>query len=244
MSVNYRIRPSIGLRFSIPLSTFLFIALLLMAPFILFILMVLINIGLNPIIAFTITVISIITSPLNIVIAEVTYYPLFTGPFKLPLLPFYRILFGDDRLFIELNVGGGLIPIIISIYLIINYLIQNYQVLTVFLISLALASIIINSRSRIVQGVGVGVPSALPILITLVFTLIATVILRANPLAFSYSLGALSTLIGADLMNLRKVIHLMRGHVSIGGAGVFDGIYLTSLLSLILASIYKVLLLP
>lgn len=239
MSVDYKIRPNFGIRFSIPMSIFIFIGFLLITPLLLFIFLILINIGINPLIAFTVTVISLITSSMNIMIAEVTYY---TTPFPdfIKLFPIFiqRI----DKLFIELNIGGSLIPILISIYLILRYLVINYYVIFMFIISLVLASFVIWRYSRIIPNVGVALPSALPVILTLVFTLIATAIFRANPLAFSYSLGALSTLLGADVMNLRKVIRYMRGYVSIGGAGVFDGIYLTSLLSLILASIYKVLL--
>lgn len=239
MSIDYKIRPSFGIRFSIPMSIFIFIGFLLVTPLLLFVFLILVNIGINPLIAFTVTMTSLATSPINIMVAEVTYYSM-PFPDFIKLFPIFiqRV----DKLFIELNVGGSLIPVLISIYLILRYLVNNYYVALTFIVSLVLASLIIHQYSRIIPNVGVALPNALPVLLTLIFTLIATIVFRANPLAFSYSLGALSTLIGADLMNLRKVIKYMRGYVSIGGAGVFDGIYLSSLLSLILASIYKVLL--
>jgi len=41
-------------------------------------------------------------------------------------------------------------------------------------------------------------------------------------------------LIGTDLMNLHKIKQIKSTFVSIGGAGVFDGIFLTGILSALL----------
>jgi uncharacterized membrane protein len=58
----------------------------------------------------------------------------------------------------------------------------------------------------------------------------------AAPLA--YIAGALGTLIGADLTNLDKVSGLGAPVASIGGAGTFDGIFLTGILAVILANLF------
>jgi uncharacterized membrane protein len=57
---------------------------------------------------------------------------------------------------------------------------------------------------------------------------------RAAPLA--YIGGSLGTLIGADLLNLDKVAGLGAPVASIGGAGTFDGIFLTGVLAVLIAS--------
>lgn len=54
----------------------------------------------------------------------------------------------------------------------------------------------------------------------------------AAPVAFGG--GVLGTLIGADLLHLREVERMTPGILSIGGAGVFDGIALCGLLALLL----------
>ncbi|MDP2663865.1 MAG: DUF1614 domain-containing protein, partial [bacterium] len=46
--------------------------------------------------------------------------------------------------------------------------------------------------------------------------------------------GTLGVLIGADILNLRK-IQRYGGFLSIGGAGVFDGIFLVGVISALLA---------
>ena len=56
----------------------------------------------------------------------------------------------------------------------------------------------------------------------------------AAPLA--YIGGSLGTLIGADLLNLEKIAELGAPIASIGGAGTFDGIFLTGILAVLLAS--------
>ena len=50
--------------------------------------------------------------------------------------------------------------------------------------------------------------------------------------------GSLGTLIGADHTNLNKVRGLGAPVASIGGAGTFDGIFLTGILAVLLASLY------
>jgi len=57
----------------------------------------------------------------------------------------------------------------------------------------------------------------------------------AAPLA--YAGGSMGTMIGADLLNLDKVQGLGAPVVSIGGAGTFDGIFLTGILAVLLAGI-------
>ena len=48
-------------------------------------------------------------------------------------------------------------------------------------------------------------------------------------------MGSLGTLIGADLLNLDKIHGLGAPVASIGGAGTFDGIFVTGFLAVLLA---------
>jgi uncharacterized membrane protein len=58
---------------------------------------------------------------------------------------------------------------------------------------------------------------------------------RAAPLA--YIGGSLGALVGADLLNLDRVQGLSAPVVSIGGAGTFDGVFLTGILAVLLAGL-------
>jgi uncharacterized membrane protein len=51
----------------------------------------------------------------------------------------------------------------------------------------------------------------------------------------AYISGTLGTLIGADLLNLRRLGELGAPVVSIGGAGTFDGVFLAGVLAAFLA---------
>jgi len=243
MPVEYQVRPRLGVRFSLPVHLILFIGFLLISPLLLFVFLVLVSIGVNPLLALTLTLGSLLTSYINVTIVEITYYTPFApfGDFIMKLFPIPIVMQRVDKLFIELNVGGAIIPVAVSIYLILTYLINNTAIMALFIMSLIISSFINWLDSRVIPGIGVALPTALPVLLTLTFTLIATILFQANPLGFSYSLGSLSTLIGADLLNIRRVVRSMRGYVAIGGAGVFDGIYITGLASLVLASLYRVL---
>jgi uncharacterized membrane protein len=86
-----------------------------------------------------------------------------------------------------------------------------------------------------VRGVGIAVPVFLPALITAV---LALVLARERAAPLAYVAGSLGTLIGADLTNLDKVSDLGAPVASIGGAGTFDGIFVTAILAVLLASIY------
>jgi uncharacterized membrane protein len=55
----------------------------------------------------------------------------------------------------------------------------------------------------------------------------------------AYVGGSLGTLIGANLLNLDKVQGLRAPVASIGGAGTFDGIFLTGILAVLIANIFS-----
>jgi uncharacterized membrane protein len=59
---------------------------------------------------------------------------------------------------------------------------------------------------------------------------------QAAPLA--YISGCLGTLIGADLLNLPAIGRLGAPVASIGGAGTFDGVFLTGVAAVVLASLF------
>jgi uncharacterized membrane protein len=60
----------------------------------------------------------------------------------------------------------------------------------------------------------------------------------AAPLA--YIGGSMGTLIGADLLNLGAIQGLGAPVASIGGAGTFDGIFLTAILAVLIAGLSPV----
>ena len=56
-----------------------------------------------------------------------------------------------------------------------------------------------------------------------------------SPAVVAYVAGTLGTLIGADLLNLGRMRTIGAPIVSIGGAGTFDGVFLSGLLAVLLS---------
>ena len=130
---------------------------------------------------------------------------------------------------IAVNVGGAVIPTLMSIYLLaVRGLWINGAIAT------AAVALALHWLANPVPGIGIAVPVFWPALITAV---VALVLSRENAAPLAYIAGSLGTLIGADLTNLDKVRGLGAPVASIGGAGTFDGIFLTGILAVLLASL-------
>ena len=131
---------------------------------------------------------------------------------------------------IAVNVGGAVIPTLMSLYLLVAR-----QMWLKGLIAIAIVAIVLHWLASPVPGVGIAVPVFLPALITAV---VAWILSRENAAPLAYVAGSMGTLIGADLTNLDKVRGLGAPVASIGGAGTFDGIFLTGILAVLLAGLY------
>jgi uncharacterized membrane protein len=129
---------------------------------------------------------------------------------------------------IALNVGGAVIPTLLSLYLLVK---NNLWIRGI--ITTAIVAAIVHMLASPVQGVGIAVPIFVPPVVT---AIVAVLIARQHAAALAYVGGSLGTLIGADLLNLGVVQGLGAPVASIGGAGTFDGIFLTGILAVLLAS--------
>ena len=109
---------------------------------------------------------------------------------------------------IAINVGGALLPLILSLYL------------------------FLRSSVRWRMLLGIAVPMIVPPLAAAAVGLVLA-FRRAPPVA--YVSGSMGALIGADLSNLQRIGELGAPVVSIGGAGTFDGVFLTGIIAGLLA---------
>jgi uncharacterized membrane protein len=128
---------------------------------------------------------------------------------------------------VAVNVGGALIPTLLSLYL----MVKNHLFLR-GLAGVAGVALIVHLLATPVEGVGISVPVFIPPLVAAVVALLLSPY-AAPPLA--YIAGSLGTLLGADLLNLNKIQGLHAPVASIGGAGTFDGIFITGILAVLLA---------
>jgi uncharacterized membrane protein len=80
--------------------------------------------------------------------------------------------------------------------------------------------------------VGIAVPTFIP---PLVAAGVALLLNREKAAPLAFVSGTLGTLIGADLLNLGRIADLGAPVASIGGAGTFDGVFLTGIIAVLLA---------
>ncbi len=144
---------------------------------------------------------------------------------------------------LAINVGGCLVPVVFSVYLLT---LRNTSVVAA-LGTMAIVAVVAFTLARPMPGMGITLPGFIPpIVAALAAHFLAQAVgmpQSAPPVA--YIGGTLGTLIGADLLNLPRVLNgaLLantdspnRTHIaSIGGAGVYDGIFLTGIIAPFLA---------
>jgi uncharacterized membrane protein len=132
---------------------------------------------------------------------------------------------------VAINVGGALIPALLSLYL----LIKN-RLFVKGTLAIAAVALITHALATPVREVGITLPIFIPPIVAVVCALVLSW-RRAGPLA--YVAGSMGTLIGADLMNLGKIPSLGAPVASIGGAGTFDAVFLVGIVAVLLASLVQ-----
>jgi uncharacterized membrane protein len=131
------------------------------------------------------------------------------------------------RVLVALNVGGAVVPIAFSAYL---FRLHDLP-LTDIALGITGVAAISHMFSRPVPGVGIG----MPILIAPVTAALAAMLINPdNPAPLAYISGTLGVLIGADILRLKDVRHMGSPLAAIGGAGTFDGIFITGLVAVLL----------
>ncbi len=129
---------------------------------------------------------------------------------------------------LTINLGGAVIPLFIVAFLFLTT--PFFPVL-----STTMAVTFVSWKfSKVVPGMGVVMPTFIPV-ITAVIT--ALLLSPESPETVAFIGGVLGVLIGGDLFNLPDVLGQNKGVISIGGAGVFDGIVLVGVISALLAGI-------
>ncbi|WP_456370928.1 DUF1614 domain-containing protein [Thermodesulfatator atlanticus] len=128
---------------------------------------------------------------------------------------------------IAVNVGGCVIPVLVSLYL----MLQNNLLISP-LIATAIVAAVCYKLARPVPGIGIAIPMFIP---PIVAALVALLIMPDKAPVVAYISGTMGTLIGADILHLRDINKLRAPVASIGGAGTFDGIFLTGIIAVLLA---------
>jgi uncharacterized membrane protein len=167
---------------------------------------------------------SLINLPLFSVKAEGPPPPMpqpFRSLLRLPPMEF------TGKTVVAINVGGCLVPLAFSVYLLRHNPLNPLMVIS----AVALVSAVCRLTSRPVPGVGIGIPIFVAPLVAAVVSLIIDPEYSA-PLA--YISGTLGVLIGADISRLNDIRKMGAPFASIGGAGTFDGIFLSGIVAVLL----------
>ena len=128
---------------------------------------------------------------------------------------------------VAVNLGGAIIPTVLSIYLIVKNQIYLRAALGIFAVTA-----VVHALAQPVPQMGIAVPIFIP---PIASALVAVLLSREHAGPLAYVSGCLGTLIGADLLNFNALGELGASVASIGGAGTFDGVFLTGILAVLLA---------
>ena len=213
-----------------PLGCLAAILLVLLIPFLLLLLFFDLvsfsfgELGLSQNTAFLVISLMLVGSLINIPISRrrVTYTPPRTvrGFFSGPQTKYSGI---------ALNVGGALVPFGLCLYLLT--VVPSLWQIGVATVVMALVA---KAIARPIPGRGIVMPMFVPPILS---ALLAILIAREFAAPCAYIAGTMGTLIGADVLNLHRA-RSMPGMLSIGGAGLFDGIFLVGIVAVLLTALF------
>ncbi|MGO9774120.1 MAG: DUF1614 domain-containing protein [Roseiarcus sp.] len=187
------------------------------------------RLGLEPRVAMLVLLASLIGGYLNIPVARLPEARVMARVFVDAFgVPYYVPQVVDwPGAIVAVNVGGALIPLLLSLYLV-----GRYSILFPSVIATAVVALIVHQLATPIPGVGISVPLFAP---PIAAALTALVLSRRYAAQLAYIGGSLGVLFGADLSNLDKVQALGAPVASIGGAGTFDAVFLTGVVAVLLS---------
>jgi uncharacterized membrane protein len=188
--------------------------------------------GLPPEYAFTALLVSLVGSYINIPITRVASGQAHPAEVVRSFGIRYRVptRYVTDSTIVAVNVGGAIVHVLISVYL----LMQMPSIIVPSLIGIAIVTAIVHRFAIPVPGLGIATPMLIPPIVAAAcgYFLGSS---EHHRDAVAFISGVIGTLVGADLLNLRNLRDLGAPVASIGGAGTFDGIFLTGIVAVLLA---------
>jgi uncharacterized membrane protein len=208
-----------------PVSVIFYIALLILTPVLLLLVpaIAFAKMGLSPVTGLLFYMLCLVGSLFNIPVYRERLSPMEGDE----IAEIFRRFFGINlpvlrERVVALNLGGAVLPVLFSIYL---FSMANF---TAAVAGIAITSCVSFLVSRPVKGVGIVIPAFIPALAAVISALVFS---GDNPSPVAYISGVFGILIGADLLRLARMRELEVGFLSIGGAGIFDGIFLVGIVS-------------
>jgi uncharacterized membrane protein len=192
-------------------------------------------IGLPPEVAFMALFASLVGSYINIPLTRIESGALHRAEVINSFGVRYRVPTGyaAGSTILAINVGGAVVPVLVSLYV----MLVQPGVIVPGAIGVVIVALAVHRFARPVPGMGIATPMFIPPIVAALTALVLTGIITggAHADAVAFVSGVLGTLIGADLMNLNQLRTLGAPVASIGGAGTFDGVFLTGIVAVLLA---------
>jgi len=187
---------------------------------------------LSPLLSFINIIFKTIGTGITENVMEMEYVDFFGVPIPIP-----RISYREAKMRIAVNLGGAITPLVISIILFI--LMVNSPFSSVFfravIVSFVVTTIVTYFLARPISGVGIAIPAFIPPLVSATASIVLAGIGPAAATS-AYISGSMGSLLGADILHIaREPERIFAPMVSIGGAGVFDGVFLTGIIAFVLA---------
>jgi uncharacterized membrane protein len=135
---------------------------------------------------------------------------------------------GGNTTVVAVNLGGAVFPAIISACLLVKTGLYAGS-----LVGVLFMTAVCHRLARPVPGVGIALPGFFP---PRAAARRSGMLSRPHAPVVAYISGTLGVLFGADVLNLGKLGSLNAPVASIGGAGTFDGIFLTGILAVLLSA--------
>ena len=137
---------------------------------------------------------------------------------------------------ISLNLGGAVIPVCVSLYLLYRAtLIAGTSLFVPVCGSVTLVAIITFISSRPLTGVGIRVPLIIPGLTALLTGMLIAGGVGLTAAVIAFVGGTTGTLLGGNIAHLFRIKDLEVPDVNIGGAGTFGAVFICCILPTLIA---------
>ena len=141
---------------------------------------------------------------------------------------------------IAINVGGALIPILISIYLMISRKVAGRSIIGMVIVAYFAYNVTHVTKAGVVATFPYWL---IPPIAASMYSILVAIKNKKKAASTAYSSGTIGVLIGADLLHLKELLQIETKNVtvaSIGGAAIFDMIFLTGIIAVLIdAILYK-----
>lgn len=141
-------------------------------------------------------------------------------------------LFSYGKWIIAINVGGALLPILISLYLMLSRKVFGKSLVGIIIVAYFAYEVTYATSAGIVSEFPYWL---IPPFVASLYSVAVSLKNKKKAASIAYSSGTLGVLIGADLLHINEILQMPKGGVaSIGGAAILDMVFLTGIIAVLI----------